>query len=406
MQEFSRKKILLIVTGGIACYKALDLIRKLQEKKASIECILTKNASEFVNPLSFESLLGKKVHSNLFSLNEEKEMTHIKLANYCDLKIVVPCTANFLGKMANGVADDLATNILLASKNKKIIAPAMNTNMWNNSAVKNNIETLTQMGVKVLAPESGKLACGTVGTGKLMDVESIIDCISDLLRKNQKLAGIKAIVTSGPSIEKIDPIRFVSNFSSGLQGYEIASSLSKMGAKTTLISGPTSMGTPTNVKLIKVQTAKEFLESSISELPCDVFISVAAISDWKAKKISKKKLKKENFEFLDLRFSKNIDVLKTISNHKKRPKLVIGFSAETENLIKNSVVKLKNKNCDWIIANKVSASEGFKTKTNKVFFIDNNETLELPKMSKKTIAEKLSKKIVSFFKNNKLKSYE
>ena len=291
MNVLKGKKILVIVTGGIACYKALDVIRKLIEKDVSVDYVLTKNAGEFVNVLSFESLLGKKVHLNLFSLDQEKNMSHIKLANKCDAILIVPCTANFLAKIANGIADDLATNIILASDAKKFIAPAMNTSMWNNKVVRKNIKYVEKIGFFILNPKSGKLACGSKGRGKLMDVDLIIDEISTTFFE-QKLLGIKVLITTGPSIEKIDPIRYISNFSSGIQGYEIAKILSNFGAKTTLISGPTNLEPPRNVKLINVESGEEFLKSSIAQLPADVFISVAAISDWKSKQISKKKIKK------------------------------------------------------------------------------------------------------------------
>ena len=386
-----KKKILLIVTGGIACYKSLDLIRRLQEKKILVECILTNNAKEFINPISFESLLGNEIHSNLFSLNQEKKMSHINLANECDAIIIVPCTANFLGKMANGVADDLATNVLLASNKKKIIAPSMNTNMWKNLAVKKNLESLKKMGVDILTPQTGKLACGSYGAGKLMNVDLILEYLEDFLLKKKDLQNIKAVITAGPSIEEIDPVRYISNFSSGKQGYEIAKSLSSLGAKTTLISGPTNLSTPRNVKFLEAKSGKDFLDSALSELPCDLFISVAAISDWKVEKIKKNKIKKNNLNSLNLTFKKNHDVLKLISNHKKRPKLIIGFSAETSNILNNSKIKLKEKNCDWILANKVSKNVGFQSDKNKVFFINNTETKEWALMKKLQQAEDITK---------------
>ncbi len=400
MNVLKGKKILVIVTGGIACYKALDVIRKLIEKDVSVDCVLTKNAGEFVNVLSFESLLGKKVHLNLFSLDEEKNMSHIKLANKCDAILIVPCTANFLAKIANGIADDLATNIILASDAKKFIAPAMNTSMWNNKVVRKNIKYVEKIGFFILNPKSGKLACGSKGRGKLMDVDLIIDEVSTTFFE-QKLLGIKVLITTGPSIEKIDPIRYISNFSSGIQGYEIAKILSNFGAKTTLISGPTNLEPPRNVKLINVESGEEFLKSSIAQLPADVFISVAAISDWKSKKISKKKIKKIN-GVPNIKFSINEDVLSDISKSNKRPKLVIGFSAETNDLIKNSKKKLKNKGCDWIIANKIQDGVGFMSEKNQVFYLDKNKVESWPKMKKNLVALKLAKKIVSFFKNNRL----
>ena len=400
MNLLKKKKILLIVTGGIACYKALDLIRRLQEAKVEVDCILTQNAKEFVNIITFESLLGKQICSNIFDLDQEKNMNHIKLAKECDAIIVVPCTANFVSKISTGTADDLATNVLLASTKLKIIAPAMNTNMWNNPAVKNNLKILKKMGIIIFNPQFGKLACNSKGSGKLMDIDLIVKKLN-LIFSEKTLSGIKAIVTAGPSIEKIDPVRFLSNFSSGKQGYEIAEKLSLFGATTTLISGPTTLSPPQNVKFIQAKSGKDFLDMSLKSLPCDIFISVAAISDWKVNHISKNKIKKNKSE-LNIKFSHNVDILKTISTHKKRPKLVVGFSAETTNLIQNSKQKIEAKKCDWMLANKVNDKVGFNSENNKIFFINNENIKEWPLMKKSHVSLKLTKEIVSFFKNNKL----
>jgi len=395
------KKILLIVTGGIACYRSLDLIRKLQELGSVVECILTKSSLEFVNQITFESLLGRKVHSNLFSLSEEKKMSHIYLANEMDIIIIVPCTANFLSKIANGIADDLALNVLLASNKNKVIAPAMNTNMWENPIVKQNLRKLSENKFKILYPKSGKLACGMKGSGKLMDINKIIESIN-LIFSPKLLSGLKVLITAGPSIERIDPIRFISNFSTGVQGYEIANHISDYGADTTLISGPTQLEEPKNSKVIKVESSEEFYTQVESRLPCDVFISVAAISDWKIKKYSKNKIKKR-INKLNLEFIRNDDVLGRVSLHNHRPKLVIGFSAETEDLIVNSKKKLYQKKCDWIIANKISENMGFGDVKNKISFIEKNNLENWPAMNKNQIAKKITKKIVNFFKKNKLK---
>ena len=395
MNFLKKKKILLVVTGGIASYKSLDLIRRLQEMDVDIECILTKNVEKFVNILSFESLLGKKTHSNLFSLDEENNMSHIKLAKNCDAILIAPCTANFLSKMANGSADDLATNVLLASNKLKIVAPAMNTLMWTNKIVKNNLTSLKKLDVHVLSPQTGKLACGTKGSGKLMEISEIVDELNFIFSP-KILNGLKAIVTAGPSLEKIDPVRFISNFSTGRQGYEIANSLAAFGAKTILISGPTNIEAAKNVEVIEVMSGKEFLQHSIDNLPCDIFISVAAISDWRIKKTQKNKIKKNNIS--DIEFILNDDVLKNISSHKKKPKLVIGFSAETKNLLKNTKKKLIEKGCDWILANEVTDDNAFLSDKNKIYFFDQKKVYEWSKMRKRMVALKLTKKIVSFFK--------
>ena len=395
MNFLKKKKILLVVTGGIASYKSLDLIRRLQEMDVDIECILTKNVEKFVNILSFESLLGKKTHSNLFSLDEENNMSHIKLANNCDAILIAPCTANFLSKMANGSADDLATNVLLASNKLKIVAPAMNTLMWTNKIVKNNLTSLKKLDVHILGPQTGKLACGTKGSGKLMEITEIVEELNFIFSP-KILNGFKAIVTAGPSLEKIDPVRFISNFSTGRQGYEIANSLAAFGAKTILISGPTNIEAAKNVDVIEVMSGKEFLQHSIDNLPCDIFISVAAISDWRIKKTKKNKIKKNNIR--DIEFILNDDVLKNISSHKKKPKLVIGFSAETKNLLKNTKKKLIEKGCDWILANEVTDDNAFSSDKNKIYFFDQKKVHEWSKMRKRMVALKLTKKIVSFFK--------
>ena len=303
------KRILLIITGGIACYKSLDLIRRLQDREADINCILTESAKEFVNTITFESLLGKKIFSNLFTLSHEKEMNHIKLANEVDAILVIPCTANFIAKMANGIADDLATNILIASKKIKIIAPAMNSNMWTNNAVKKNLSTLNKMNVNVFSPQKGKLACGSKGSGKLMEVHEIIENLNDIFCPKE-LNKLKIIITAGASIEKIDPVRYISNHSSGIQGYEIAKSLSLHGAEVILVKGNTNIETPRNIRIMEASSAKDFYEKVSDELPFDVFISAAAISDWRIEKFSKNKIKKNNNEKLKMNFLRNIDVLK------------------------------------------------------------------------------------------------
>jgi phosphopantothenoylcysteine decarboxylase/phosphopantothenate--cysteine ligase len=390
------RKILLIVTGGIACYRSLDLIRKLQELGSTVECILTKSSLEFVNQITFESLLGKKVHSNLFSLSEEKKMSHIYLANEMDIILVVPCTANFLSKIANGIADDLALNVLLASNKNKVIAPAMNTNMWENPIVKQNLKKLSKIKFKILHPKSGKLACGMKGSGKLMDIDKIIDSIN-LIFSPKLLSGLKVIITAGPSVERIDPVRFISNYSTGFQGYEIANNLSDYGADTFLISGPTKLEKPKNLKVINVESCQEFYSQVESRLPCDIFISVAAISDWKIRKYSNNKIKNK-LNKLKLEFTRNDDILGKVSIHPHRPKLVIGFSAETQDLITNSKKKLNQKKCDWIIANKVSEKMGFGDVKNKIAFIEKNNLENWPSMNKRQIAKKITKKIVNFFK--------
>ena len=288
-----KKEILIIVTGGIASYKSLDLIRLFQKENFNLECVVTKSTFKFVSEITFNSLLGKKVHKELFILNKKNKMSHIELTRNADLIVIIPATANFIGKMANGIADDLASNLILSSKSTVFIAPAMNSNMWLNKAVSENIKVLKKRGIKILSPDYGKLACGDVGQGKLMDVEEIFRNITNYFYGNRMLLGRKAIVTSGPSIENIDPTRFISNFSSGIQGYEIAKALSLAGAQTKLISGPTNIDIPDKVNFIRVKTGEDFYKEVKKDLPADIFISAAAIADWKIKKVNSTKIKKK-----------------------------------------------------------------------------------------------------------------
>ena len=391
-----KKRVLIIVTGGIAVYKTLDLIRLLLKNEFSLDCILTESVKNFVSMMTFESLLGKKVFSDLFTSKNSEKINHIELSQNTDLIIVCPATANFISKMANGIADDLASTVLLATKSTIFVAPAMNTNMLTNVAIKDNLKTLRKRGIRILTTSFGKLACGAIGNGKLLEIEKIFEHVKDHFLSSNLLKGKNVIVTSGPSVESIDPVRFISNFSSGKQGYEIARALSNAGAKTTLITGPTNIDPPSNVKIIKVKTGEDFLDFSLKNLPTDVFISVAAISDWKILKYSNEKIKKK--KDITLKLVRNVDVLKTISLSDLRPKLLVGFSAESQNLKKNSLKKIKEKNCDWILANSVSEQRVFNSDSNKVLFIDNNKVSEWPRLKKSEIAKRLVRKISDFFK--------
>ena len=395
-----KKRILLIVTGGVASYKALELLRLLVKDNFDLECVLTDNTKKFINILMFESLLGKKVFTELFSLNETSEMNHIQLANNFDLILVVPATANFIGKISNGLADDLASTILMATKTPTFFAPGMNVNMWENPVVKKNLQKLKDIGYRIINPLHGKLACGQIGVGKLVEINEIHKIVRKFFYSNNLLKGKKAIVTSGPSIEKLDPVRYLSNFSSGLQGYKIAEQLSRYGAETTLISGPTSIEKPDNVKIRNVDTGIDFLEASVDELPADIFISVAAICDFKMKKISKHKIKKNKNLEKKFVFEKNVDVLKEISSNNMRPSLVIGFSAETEELVTNTQRKLKEKRCDWFFGNLVSNNQAFNTDRNKVCYVNESNIINWPMMKKEKVAEKIVKEISLFFNKN------
>ena len=387
-----KKRILLIVTGGVASYKALELLRLLVNDNFDLECVLTDNTKKFIHTLMFESLLGKKVFTELFSLNETSEMNHIQLANNFDLILVVPATANFIGKISNGLADDLASTILMATKTPTFFAPGMNVNMWENPIVKKNLHKLKDIGYRIINPLHGKLACGQIGVGKLVEINEIHKIVRNFFNSNKLLKGKKAIVTSGPSIEKLDPVRYLSNFSSGLQGYKIAEQLSRYGAETILISGPTSIEKPDNVKIRNVDTGIDFLEASVDELPADIFISVAAICDFKMKNVSKHKIKKN--KSLEKKF-----VFEKSANN-MRPSLVIGYSAETEELVTNTQRKLKEKRCDWFFGNLVSNNQAFNTDRNKVCYINESNIINWPMMKKEKVAEKIVKEISLFFNKN------
>ncbi|MEC6997519.1 MAG: bifunctional phosphopantothenoylcysteine decarboxylase/phosphopantothenate--cysteine ligase CoaBC [Pseudomonadota bacterium] len=352
-----KKKILLIITGSIASYKALFLIRILKSLNVSINCILTKSAEKFITPLAVSSLLGKKANSELFCLDDEMDMGHIKLAKENDLIVVAPASANFISKVATGSADDLASSVMLASNSTTFIFPAMNPIMLNNHFTQENFKKLEKAGnrFKIFQGKNGELACGDTGQGRMKEPDEIFKIIKNFLFKDNKIFnGINALVTAGPTQEAIDPVRYISNNSSGKQGYALAQELANMGANVCLVSGPTNLVSPLNIKkFIRVSTAREMFESCAKNIPSDLFIGAAAVADWRVHNYNKNKLKKSenNFSF---KLTENKDILKYISTHNKRPKLVVGFAAETKNLKKNAILKLKTKKCDLIAANNVS----------------------------------------------------
>ena len=386
MNNLSQKKILLIICGGISAYKSLELIRLLKKQGAEIKTILTKSAKEFVTPLSVASLSQEKVYDDLFNAENEAEMDHISLSRWADVILVAPATANTISKLSAGSSDDLASTVILASDKDIFLIPAMNVRMWEHTSTKQNLNKLRSYGYKIIGPEVGDMACGEFGEGKMTeprDVLQIIEVYFGKLKKNQRL---KALVTAGPTNEYIDPIRFITNKSSGKQGYALAESLAQRGFQTTLISGPTSLQVDGSINLIKVETADEMLKATQKNLPADVAIFSAAVADFKIKEKNNEKIKKQ--EYLNLELEKNIDILNYISNHNSlRPKLVIGFAAETNNVKENAQKKLIEKNCDWIIANDVSnKSIGFDSNFNEVeiFYKDKdfkNEKLTMKKKS-------------------------
>ena len=393
MNDLINKKILFIICGGISAYKSLETIRLFKKNNAKIKTILTKSAKEFVTPLSIVSLSQGKVYDDLFNIENETEMDHISLSRWADVIVIVPATANTLSKLSNGYTEDLASTVILASNKQVFLAPAMNVRMWNHQSTQNHIKILKGYGYKFIGPEIGDMACGEYGEGKMSEPVNIYDKIYNFLINKTKNKKIKALVTAGPTNEYIDPVRFITNKSSGKQGYEIAKSLSNRGFDTTLISGPTNLDVSENINLIKVETAEEMFKATQQNLPTDIAIFAAAVSDFKINKREKEKIKKH--QDLTINLEKNIDILNYVSSHNSmRPKLVIGFAAETNNLDKNAIEKLKNKNCDWIIANDVSKKEsGFNSEFNEVTIHYKNKEIKKEKLSLKRKSE-ISEEIV------------
>ena len=396
MNNLNNKKILLIICGGISAYKSLEIIRLLKKSEAIIKTILTKSGAEFVTPLSITSLSQGKVYDDLFSVENESEMDHISLSRWADLILIAPATANTISKLANGNSDDLASTVALASNKKIFISPAMNVRMWEHSSTKQNIIKLKSYNYKLIGPEIGEMACGEYGEGKMSEPKDIVNELDSYFGNLKIKNKLKAIVTAGPTNEYIDPVRFITNKSSGKQGYEIAKSLSKKGFDTTLISGPTNLEINDEINLIKVETAEEMFQASLDSLPADVAIFSAAVSDFKAKRSSQIKIKKQ--DKLNLELEKNVDILNFISHHNSlRPKLVIGFAAETNNLKDYAKKKLNEKNCDWIIANDISNKNiGFNSDFNEVsIFYKNNKTDKLAYKSKSEISDEVVEKIIN-----------
>ena len=399
MKFLENKKILIIITGGIAAYKTLDLIRKLSKLNCEIKTILTKSGKEFVTPLSITSLSKNKVYTDLFSVENESEMDHISLSRWSDLILVAPASSNFLTKISNGFSDDLASTVIKASDKKVFLCPAMNVRMWEHGSNKQSISTLRSYGYRILGPEIGEMACGEFGEGKMLEVDEIINQLEIYFKQISKNKKLKAIVTAGPTQELIDPVRFITNRSSGKQGYEIANSLVENGFDTTLISGPTNLKPNDNLKLIKVKTGEEMHKKTMELLPCDLAIFTAAVSDFKIKKFNKEKIKKDKDQSFDLDL--NPDILELVSKSNKKPKIVVGFAAESENLFDNARSKLEKKGCDLIVANDVSNNEiGFESDFNEVhlFYKDKNiDDEKIPKNFKSVIADELIKKITNKF---------
>ena len=398
MNSLLEKKILLIICGGISAYKSLEIIRNLKKKGAKIKTILTKNAKEFVTPLSVASLSNEKVYQDLFNHETEAEMDHIKLSRWSDVILVAPATANTISKLSTGASDDLASTVMLASDKKIFLTPAMNVRMWEHPSTKENLKKLKKFGYKIIGPEIGDMACGEYGEGKMMEAEEVVKQIENYFLNLNKNKKFKALVTAGPTREYIDPVRFITNKSSGKQGFELAKSFSKKGFETTLISGPTNLKVDENINFIKVETAEEMFRETQNNLPADVAIFSAAISDFKVKEKKVQKIKKDNY--VNLNLEKNIDILNYVSKHNSlRPRLVIGFAAETNDIKNNAKKKLMEKNCDWIIANDVSnKSIGFDSDFNEVtIFYKNKENIDekLSFKRKSEISDEIIDRVIS-----------
>ena len=396
-----QKSVLLIIGGGIAAYKSLELIRLLSKGGVKTRAILTEAGSQFVTPLSVSALTGEKVFGDLFSLTDEAEMGHIELSRSADLVVVAPATADLMAKMANGHANDLASTTLMATDKEVLIAPAMNVRMWDHPATQRNLATLKQDGVRVVGPDEGDMACGEFGPGRLSEPAVIADQIfSYFNQKAGRLAGKSFLVTAGPTHEPIDPVRYIANRSSGKQGYAIAEELSKLGAAVTLISGPTRLDSPIGVTRVEVESATDMLLATERALPVDGAVFAAAVADWRVANQADQKIKKQaDGDLPDLALAENPDILATVSNHaEKRPSLVVGFAAETQTVIENGQKKLAKKACDWIVANDVSPETGtFGGDQNRVHLISKTGVEDWPLQSKADVAKNLAQRIADHF---------
>ena len=389
------KRILLIISGGIAAYKALELIRRLKDRGAAVRAILTRGGAEFITPLSVAALSGEKVYTDLFSLTDESEMGHIRLSREADLVVVAPASADLMAKMAAGLADDLATTALLATDKPVMIAPAMNTMMWQNPATLANVEVLARRGVLRVGPGAGDLACGEVGAGRMAEPGEILEAIEGFFRTGARLAGRAALVTSGPTYEPIDPVRVLGNRSSGRQGHALAAALAALGAEVHLVSGPTAEPDPAGVRTTHVESARQMLEACLASLPVEVAVCAAAVADWRPAEAAPAKLKKTGAAPPKLALVANPDILKTLAEAgNRRPRLLIGFAAETQELIRNAVEKRKKKGCDWILANDVAPGTGtFGGADNRVHLVTEAGVEDWEPASKRAIADRLAQRI-------------
>jgi phosphopantothenoylcysteine decarboxylase/phosphopantothenate--cysteine ligase len=391
------RRILLIIAGGIAAYKSLDLIRRLRERGAAVRVIMTKGAQNFITPLSAASLSAERVYTDLFSLTEESEMGHLRLASEADLVVVAPATADLLAKLAAGLADDLASTALLATDKPILIAPAMNTRMWKNQATVANLALLAARGIERVGPNAGPLAEGETGLGRMAEPLEIVAAIEQKLGAGAALKGRRALVTSGPTYEAIDPVRYIANRSSGKQGHAIAAALARLGAETVLVAGPTAEPDPPGVRVVHVESARDMLAACEKALPAEIAVCAAAVADWRAE-AAPQKLKKKNGAAPTLKLVENPDILASLSRTgNRRPLLVVGFAAETEKVIEHAQEKRKRKGCDWILANDVSPATGtFGGDANTIHLIDGEGIEHWPPASKREVAERLARRIADF----------
>ena len=390
------KRILLIISGGIAAYKSLELIRRLRERGASVRAILTSGGAQFVTPLSVAALTEEKVYQDLFSLTDESEMGHIQLSRAADLLVVAPASADIMAKMAAGIADDLATTALLATDKPVLVAPAMNVRMWQHPATEANLRHLEARGVLRVGPNEGDMACGEYGPGRMAEPMEILGAIEAHFRDRSPLKGRRALVTSGPTHEPIDPVRYIANRSSGKQGHAIAAALARLGATTTLVTGPTHESDPPGVTVVHIESARDMLSACVAALPADVAICAAAVSDWRPAEEAAQKLKKDG-KAPHLPLVENPDILAMLSKFgNKRPRLVVGFAAETENVIAHAQAKRAKKGCDWIVANDVSPATGtFGGNANKVHLIVGDTVEDWPIMTKAEVAERIATRVAA-----------
>jgi phosphopantothenoylcysteine decarboxylase/phosphopantothenate--cysteine ligase len=392
------RRVLLIISGGIAAYKALDLIRRLRERGAKVRCILTAGAQQFITPLSVAALSGEKAYTDLFSLTDESDMGHLRLAQESDLLVVAPASADILAKMTGGIADDLASTALLATDKPILVAPAMNFRMWGHKATQENLARLASRGVRQIGPNAGPLAENESGMGRMAEPLEIVDAVEKIFVADAKLSGRRALITSGPTQEPIDPVRYIANRSSGRQGHAIAAALARLGADCVLVSGPTNEPDPPGVKVVHIETAREMLAACEASLPADIAVCAAAVADWRADAATAK-LKKKSGAVPMLKLVENPDILATLSKAgNRRPKLVVGFAAETEDVVANAQAKRVKKGCDWILANDVSPASGvFGGENNTIHLVDEHGVENWPAMSKRDVGDRLARRIAAFF---------